>query len=123
MPLLQELMKKVKNQPRPAKGKASVKTLAQFLENQEKKGIERKKKRIEKTYKKAKKNIVKATPSSKKKKSPVVLELTKAQKALHKKVYGPKKTAYKSPTPSPKSVKSSSPKSAKSALSNTVNYN
>jgi putative cell wall-binding protein len=96
MTLLQDLLIKIKSQPRLVK-KASVKTLEQYLNEQEKKRIEKQKKAMKKAYNKAKKNIVKATPPSKKKKSPVKLELTKAQKALHKKVYGAKKTQNTSP--------------------------
>ena len=88
------------------------------LMKQEKEGREKQHKKMVKELEKyeKKQNLAKQkcpTPVSVKSPIPKKLELTKAQKALHKKVFGKKKTVYVSPVKSPKTTKKSTKKSAK----------
>jgi hypothetical protein len=108
-------MEKMKKLPR----KPKYTNLQLHLMKQEKEGREKQHKKMVKQLEKYEKKQTCPMPVSMKKKSPIPkkLELTKAQKALHKKVFGKKKTVYVSPVKSPKTTKKPTKKSPKSKTS------
>jgi hypothetical protein len=120
MTLLAKLLSDINKESKRPKPKLQL-----FLMKQEKEGLEKRKKMYAKKMQKlqkAQKSPVKSV-STKKQSPPPKLELTKAQKSLHKKVFGKKKGVYVSPvkSKSPKNVKGKSPKSnsPKSTKSNS----
>jgi hypothetical protein len=116
MTLLAKLLSDLKKESERPKPKPTK--LQSFLMKQEKNGLETRQKRHAKQMKKLKQTSVEIASAKTRTIPPPKLELSKAQKLLHKKVFGKKKHISPKKTPakrkSPKSAKSNSPESTKS---------